>query len=54
MNNSEKKVLVKIKEELVILRLQTRVLTEDGFKKQIGKIIKMVESINGDSVENNV
>lgn len=50
MTNPEKKIIKQIKEELVVMRLQTRVLTEDGFKKQIGKIIKLIEGLGAETV----
>lgn len=43
MTINETQSIKRIKEELVILRLQTRVLTEDQFKKKIDKIIRLVE-----------
>lgn len=46
MNNSEKEILKQIKEELVILRLQVRALTEDQFKKKLDKTLKLVESLS--------
>lgn len=46
MTSEERKIIKQVKEELVVLRLQTKVLTEEAFKKQIGKIIRMVENLN--------
>lgn len=42
---SEKETLKQIKEELVILRLQTKVLTEAEFKKKLDKTLKLIESL---------
>ena len=46
MNNSEKEILKQLKEELVILRLQMRVLTEDQFKKKLDKTLKLIKSLS--------
>ena len=46
MTSDEKKTIKQIKEELVVMRLQTKVMTETEFKKILAKIIRLVESLD--------
>lgn len=49
MTAQEKDVMKQIKEEVVIMRLQMRVLTEAEFKKKIDKVGKLIDNlIDGD------
>lgn len=45
MTYDEKIKIKQIKEELVVIRLQTRVITESEFKKSLDKVLKMIENL---------
>lgn len=45
MTFQEKNILKEIKDILVELRLKTKVLTEDEFKKKVDKSLKFVEQM---------
>ncbi len=45
MTSAEKSKIKQIKEELVVMRLQTRTMTESEFKKNVDKILKIVENL---------
>lgn len=49
MTAQEKDIVKQMKEEIVVLRLQVRVLTEIEFKKKIDKLYKLVDGLLEDS-----
>jgi hypothetical protein len=46
MTPEEKSAIKQIKEELVVLRLQTKVITEQEFKKVLDKVLKILDRLN--------
>ncbi len=45
MTSAEKSKIKQIKEELVVMRLQTRTMTEAEFKKNVDKVLKIIENL---------
>ena len=45
MTAQEKDIVKQMKEEIVVLRLQVRVLTEGEFKKKVDKLYKLVDGL---------
>lgn len=48
MTIQEKDSIKQIRKELIVLRLQTKTLTEEEFKKSLDKIIKWVDKLTDD------
>lgn len=52
MTSEEKSIIKQIKEEIVVMRLQMRILTEAEFKKKIDKVGKLIDELLIDNVDN--
>ncbi|MEK6861888.1 MAG: hypothetical protein AABY07_08030 [Nanoarchaeota archaeon] len=50
MTQDEKQILKELKKDLVILRLQMKVLTGGEFKKRLDKVLKGMEGLVGENV----